>query len=303
MSYYPLKRILTDPPDLGGTGSVPSVPGAGYYENPLTTITVGGLVSGSTIPPQTLITRVLDVMLNGDVPIIKSLGLNVANLDVTANIVAETLGASTITYDIDWGDGSPVETNCGTTPTHTYATNGDYTVTVTATNSAGSNTKSETITVGTPINYAKGYYGWFAEWDFVTPEPPHAYTDLTSAIILDTVAGGPNTPGSHHSVEMTNDIGAGVGLSTDTSGNKYFDLTITANDPVNCGSHYWCLLKKEGLLLTKTPSVYDPSLDAPYTQGVDWEVYTIQLGGEDYVLVLGLDYVVLNNQGIRIKLL
>jgi PKD repeat protein len=57
----------------------------------------------------------------------------------------------------DFGDGA---TSTSQNPTHSYATSGVYTVQLTASNTAGSNTKTRTayITVSEPIVYAPGSY-------------------------------------------------------------------------------------------------------------------------------------------------
>ena len=52
-------------------------------------------------------------------------------------------GGPAVTYSWDFGDGS---TGTGANPTHTYSTAGNYTVTLTATNEGGSDTRSITVT-------------------------------------------------------------------------------------------------------------------------------------------------------------
>lgn len=54
------------------------------------------------------------------------------------NFTNLTYGTPPITYEWDFGDGSPIVTD--THPAHTYAVTGTYTVTLTATNAQGSNT-------------------------------------------------------------------------------------------------------------------------------------------------------------------
>jgi PKD repeat protein len=73
----------------------------------------------------------------------------------TAPLVVQFTSTSTgspTSYSWDFGDGTPAGT--GANPTHTYAAGGPYTVSLTATNATGSNTKTQTnlITVGTAPN-------------------------------------------------------------------------------------------------------------------------------------------------------
>ena len=61
---------------------------------------------------------------------------------VTVNFSANVNGDTPITYSWDFGDGS---TGSGATPSHTYTEPGTYTVTLTATNAAGTDTRTITI--------------------------------------------------------------------------------------------------------------------------------------------------------------
>ncbi|HHB79370.1 MAG TPA: PKD domain-containing protein [Saprospiraceae bacterium] len=66
---------------------------------------------------------------------------------LTVNFTNTTNPAAT-SYSWDFGDGSPASTE--TSPTHTYAQDGSYMVTLTAFNSCGSSTYSITVSVNTP---------------------------------------------------------------------------------------------------------------------------------------------------------
>jgi len=73
-----------------------------------------------------------------------------------ADLSSDPDGDNTITTRTwNWGDGSPAESNLGLTPSHTFATAGTPTVTLTVTDNGGkSNTKSIPVTVsgGTTTN-------------------------------------------------------------------------------------------------------------------------------------------------------
>jgi PKD repeat protein len=69
---------------------------------------------------------------------------------VTADSSGSTDGDATpiATYQFDFGDGTVVGAAGGSTATHTYATVGSYTITLTVVDTAGlSSTASATVTV------------------------------------------------------------------------------------------------------------------------------------------------------------
>ena len=65
---------------------------------------------------------------------------------LTVNFVDTSTGEPSPSPSWDFGDGSPLSTS--STPSHIYTTAGVYTVVLTATNTAGSDTEQATITVG-----------------------------------------------------------------------------------------------------------------------------------------------------------
>ncbi len=66
------------------------------------------------------------------------------------NFTANVRGTAPIRYEWDFGDGS---TGTGAAPNHTYSQPGSYTVTLTATNEGGSDTRTMTVTVEPcPVN-------------------------------------------------------------------------------------------------------------------------------------------------------
>jgi PKD repeat protein len=67
---------------------------------------------------------------------------------LTVNFVDTSTGDPTPSPSWNFGDGSAVDTS--STPSHTYTTPGVYTVVLTATNTAGSDTEQATINVGQP---------------------------------------------------------------------------------------------------------------------------------------------------------
>ena len=81
-------------------------------------------------------------------------GLYASNDSPTAlgsltSLSASVTAGSNITYEWDFGDGSPNET--GQNVTHTYPTLGDYTATVTATNSISSDSTTTSVTIDQTI--------------------------------------------------------------------------------------------------------------------------------------------------------
>jgi PKD repeat protein len=74
----------------------------------------------------------------GAFPPIARLAIDVDELDVDATAAASTGGTYSIsTYTFDWGDGNTTGPQAGVTASHTYALDGTYTVTVTATDTNG----------------------------------------------------------------------------------------------------------------------------------------------------------------------
>jgi PKD repeat protein len=91
------------------------------------------------------VTNIAPVADFGGSPTIGPVGMTVSFNDASTGVVTTRLW--------DFGDG---QTSTLTNPTHTYATHGDFTVSLTATNDGGSNTKTRTNFVSTkyPIQVA-----------------------------------------------------------------------------------------------------------------------------------------------------
>jgi len=88
-----------------------------------------------------------------------------APLPVTADASGSTTGggAPITAYAFDWGDGGTTPSQAAPTATHTYATGGTYTVTVTATNAAGlTDTAATQVSVDYVANpgFEAGLTGW-----------------------------------------------------------------------------------------------------------------------------------------------
>lgn len=73
-----------------------------------------------------------------------------AAVGTDVNFTNLSAGAGPITYEWDFGDGSAVSTD--ENPTHAYADEGTYIVSLTATNGFGSDTHTEPVTVGYPAD-------------------------------------------------------------------------------------------------------------------------------------------------------
>jgi PKD repeat protein len=126
-----------------------------------------------------------------------------------------TIGTQPITYTWDFGDGT---TSTQVSPTHTYSLPGEYTVTLTATNSVGSDATSQAVSVGdipvadfsappqacqlAPVQFTNASSGAASfDWSFgdggssTDANPTHAYNlpgDFT-AVLTATNACGSDT--------------------------------------------------------------------------------------------------------------
>ena len=113
---YPVTLKVTDDAGVTGTSTPKSV-----------TVTTGGATVAFSILPSA--PRV--------------------NQNVTINITATpTPGTTVVSYSINWGDGSPIETVSNPTQSHVYSSAADFVISVTATDSLGhAKTITQAITV------------------------------------------------------------------------------------------------------------------------------------------------------------
>ncbi len=125
-----------------GTADAPTTsftfPTAGIYT---ATLTVNGLGGSNMSAPQTITVNAAVVA-----PIANfTMDTNTGTAPLTVTFTNASTGDN-LTYEWNFGDGSPVVADAN--PSHEYAIAGTYAVTVTAANSAGSNTSApQTITV------------------------------------------------------------------------------------------------------------------------------------------------------------
>lgn len=107
----------------------------------------------------------------GDAPK-ASFSFEVEDLTVTFTNISK----DATTYAWEFGDG---ETSTEANPVHTYAENGTYTVTLTASNEVGQSSYSEEIVLATA---AIKIDGEFADWDAVIADKSAAYTALENGV-------------------------------------------------------------------------------------------------------------------------
>lgn len=113
----------------------------------------------------------------GDAPK-ASFSYEVEDLTVTFTNISK----DATTYAWEFGDG---ETSTEANPIHTYAENGSYTVTLTASNEFGQNSYSEEIILATA---AIKIDGEFADWDAVIADKTAAYTALEDGVEYDVTS-------------------------------------------------------------------------------------------------------------------
>jgi PKD repeat protein len=134
-------------------------------------------------------------------------------------------------YSWDFGDGSPVST--AESPSHTYATNGSYDVTLTATNSDGSKSSTKEVIIGEIPVVASFDYEYTGRevsftnnssaatsysWDFgdgassTTTNPTHTYNSNGSFTVTLTSIDGDRKSIAKATFSVTDELSAGGGI-------------------------------------------------------------------------------------------
>jgi len=103
-------------------------------------------INGSNTATASTIVRITDVPISGLV----AQNDGPTNFGGITTLTASIVNGTGVTYSWDFGDG---KTGTGLTTTHKYTTAGDFTATVTATNSAGNAAATTQVTIVPPDNY------------------------------------------------------------------------------------------------------------------------------------------------------
>jgi len=188
---------------------------------------------------------------------------------LTVNFTDTSTGDPTPTPSWNFGDNSPVDTTSA--PSHTYTTAGVYTVVLTATNTAGSDTEQATITVG-------------------DPPPPPSNLIGNPGFETDTSGWGTATSGSAVTLTRTTPGRTDSGAALVSNGGTTFQR-CALNDQPNwvtttsagvytasiwvrgdtAGAVFRLVLKE----FNGTTEIGSKSVERPLT--TDWQLYTISL--------------------------
>ncbi|MEU7000106.1 PKD domain-containing protein [Nonomuraea sp. NPDC046570] len=134
-----------------------------------------------------------------------------APLAVTANASATTAGSSPIaTYTFDFGDGTVVGPQAGSSASHTYTTPGSYTITVTV---ADTGISSDDVTAGVTVNSGSGTE-LVGNTGFETNST--GWNSTPAGTTLTRVAGGHS---GSFAAELANTLGSSVSCTLNDSPN------------------------------------------------------------------------------------
>jgi PGF-pre-PGF domain-containing protein len=187
------------------------------------------------------------------------------NAPLTVTFTDTSKGSPTY-WSWNFGDGG---TSAAQNPTHTYTQAGTYTVSLTATNSAGSNTATKSITVINPVSSPVASFSaaptsgntpltvtftdtstgspTYWSWNFgdggtsASQNPTHTYTQAGTYTVSLTAtnSAGSNTATKSSSISVSNPVSIPVASfsAAPTSGNT--PLTVTFTDTSTGSPTYW----------------------------------------------------------------
>lgn len=245
-------------------------------------------------------TKFLSVTVLNAAPSITSFGVSSNNLDAGQAVTAtgaftDPGAADTQTVTVDWGDGSPATTmNLAaavysfTTPAHTYAAAGDYTVTATVTDNAGASaTATSTVSVRRPnqapsivsFGVTAGSEGGtstlaltFADVDALDTHTVSVVWGDGSTTSSGELAAGETTFSATHAYADTGNYSVVVTLN-DSARNTV--SASTSVSPANVGPVVGSLVLSpssvvDGELLTVSGTFTDPGTADTFTLTVNW---------------------------------
>ncbi len=128
--------VMGDGTPLQWTHDVASYTYAAAGLDTVTLVTIGGLIHGCIDTKQVQVT-------------VLGTAAAVYTYDATnaPTVVFTNTSTNATSYSWDFGDGSPIDNSPN--PTHTYTSNGNFTVVLTATNSCNSSLNTQTVTIST----------------------------------------------------------------------------------------------------------------------------------------------------------
>jgi PKD repeat protein len=167
----------------------------------------------------------LVIVDEGIVPVVQVRPAGDNSLMITAD-GSQSRGGSGLTYRFDWGDRTAAAVGAASTASHTYATAGTYTVTLTVTDSAGRSSDNARATVTVPASACS-----LEPALNVTPGTVAPDQQVTAVVSLACYPAG--------TVSYAFDFGAGAGKEKPSannteshtysrSGNYYVSVTVTA---------------------------------------------------------------------------